>query len=390
MNAKDQNEIVKFLVNDENMQRAIIKGIKTSVIEVKEALVTPLMVNLFVFIYKEEQIIPQYVKDFYERLFDLVLRKHDNTKIDFEREVKSKLTSKQLHEAFRLLCCFCLKNEKITFDEFLFRKIIDKTIIKLELTCSIDELLSDIVSVLCFIVKEGHQYTFIHKSIAEYYAAEYIAYYGSPEKLYEDVDENYIKYRNVCRFLKYIDEYDYYIYFLKNKYISVLEVFNSKKFINNVYISFANNSAELMILFESNMHSYLTNDFREYIRDAFFEDLNNIKISSNINGVSLTIGRIYSDSDEEENLEKSNGFKLIHQDENYEYSRGVQEFKNENELLDSLRERGFTKISKLNMSNKYPNLNRQMNKYIKYLNDQVVEINKFIERNQINDDYALD
>lgn len=159
LNFQDQNQIVKNLVHDEQMQLAIIKGIKTSAIEVKKALITPLMVNLFVFVYKADQLLPQTVKDFYERLFDLVLRKHDSTKIDFEREMKSKLTHKQLQEVFRLICYICLKNEKVSFDEYIFRSIIKKSIDKSKIDSSVDHVLLDIVSVICFIVKEGAQYT---------------------------------------------------------------------------------------------------------------------------------------------------------------------------------------------------------------------------------------
>lgn len=389
LNFQDQNQIVKNLVHDEQMQLAIIKGIKTSAIEVKKALITPLMVNLFVFVYKADQLLPQTVKDFYERLFDLVLRKHDSTKIDFEREMKSKLTHKQLQEVFRLICYICLKNEKVSFDEYIFRSIIKKSIDKSKIDSSVDHVLLDIVSVICFIVKEGAQYTFIHKSIMEYYAAEYIAYYGEPKLIYSDINQNYIKYRNVCKFLNYIDEYDFYVNFLKDKYSENIDLFKEKKFIDNVYIKIDNNNVELLIVFNADLHSYITYELRLYLYEAFLEDLNNLKFFNRVSvgDVQISVGRLYGSDDNLSGEKKT--LQFIDEIENFNYSRSTEEFSNYDDVLKHLQAEGFKKISLLNMNSKYPNLTKKMHNYVTYTSNKIDEINNCIDRNRIDDDYML-
>lgn len=155
LDSNSQRNIVKALVKDEKIENAIMNGIKKSTVEVRHALITPLMINLFVFIYKQEQILPESSKDFYERLFDLVLRKHDNTKIDFNRERASKLDNNMLLKTFQLISYMCCKKQVFAFDDNIFRRIVSKAIDINGLDCSVDDLIFDLTSVLCFIVKEG-------------------------------------------------------------------------------------------------------------------------------------------------------------------------------------------------------------------------------------------
>ncbi len=175
-----QKNIVNALLKDKKMQVAVISGIESSNIEVKDALITPLMVNLFVFIYKHEKIIPEHVKDFYDRLFDLVLRKHDNTKIDFKRDRATKLDNKSLRKILQLISYMCCKQQVFAFDESVFRRLVERAIQINKLECSVDDLIYDLTGVLCFIVREGYLFAFIHKSIPEYFAAEFIRDKGEP------------------------------------------------------------------------------------------------------------------------------------------------------------------------------------------------------------------
>lgn len=169
-----QKNIVNALLKDKKMQVSVISGIESSNIEVKDALITPLMVNLFVFIYKHEKIIPEHVKDFYDRLFDLVLRKHDNTKIDFKRDRATKLDNKSLRKILQLISYMCCKQQVFAFDESVFRRLVERAIHINKLECTVDDLIYDLTGVLCFIVREGYLFAFIHKSIPEYFAAEFI------------------------------------------------------------------------------------------------------------------------------------------------------------------------------------------------------------------------
>lgn len=257
-----QKNIVNALLKDKKMQVAVISGIESSNIEVKDALITPLMVNLFVFIYKHEKIIPEHVKDFYDRLFDLVLRKHDNTKIDFKRDRATKLDNKSLRKILQLISYMCCKQQVFAFDESVFRRLVERAIQINKLECSVDDLIYDLTGVLCFIVREGYLFAFIHKSIPEYFAAEFIRDKGEPEKLYHEIYIKYDQYEKVAEFLRVIDEYNYNHFLLNRIYEESLSSIRSKDFLDCTYVSFVKEVPELRIIFKDYVHDYFSNYLR--------------------------------------------------------------------------------------------------------------------------------
>lgn len=282
-----QKNIVNALLKDKKMQVAVISGIESSNIEVKDALITPLMVNLFVFIYKHEKIIPEHVKDFYDRLFDLVLRKHDNTKIDFKRDRATKLDNKSLRKILQLISYMCCKQQVFAFDESVFRRLVERAIQINKLECSVDDLIYDLTGVLCFIVREGYLFAFIHKSIPEYFAAEFIRDKGEPEKLYHEIYIKYDQYEKVAEFLRVIDEYNYNHFLLNRIYEESLSSIRSKDFLDCTYVSFVKEVPELRIIFKDYVHDYFSNYLRNNTSRHLIVDIK--KNYSNIKRFSVSV-----------------------------------------------------------------------------------------------------
>lgn len=387
LNLQDQIDIIDKLIENDKKRIAIINGIKSSVIEVKNSLVTPLMVNLFVFIYTEEQLIPKNVKDFYERLFDLVLKRHDNTKIDFNRRINCGLNQQEFHELFRLFCFICIKNNKISFDYYDFEKIVNKCIEKLKLEIKIDSIIEDIVSVLCFVVKEGAIYTFIHKSIAEYYAAEYIAHHGNPEGFYEEIDKNYIDYKNICSFLEYIDTFDFYNYFLQEKCNEACLILN-KDILNNIYINFEEQKVTLLLVVQGDLNTYFSNDLRSKLRSPFYNDLEELGVLTKMRTVSISILRLLDGSFEDFPSEGGDSRKR-YEEEGYSYFRQSINYCSEDDPLKDFKEKGYNKISLHNLNNKYSNIYKELNGYISELHLFKKRIDNYIVINTTKDEYLL-
>lgn len=67
-----QINIIKKLVSDDFLQKNLINTLSSSSKDIIGVLVTPLMVNFYVYLYKTEQIIGDELKLFYDKLFDLV------------------------------------------------------------------------------------------------------------------------------------------------------------------------------------------------------------------------------------------------------------------------------------------------------------------------------
>lgn len=342
-----QKNIVNALLKDKKMQVAVISGIESSNIEVKDALITPLMVNLFVFIYKHEKIIPEHVKDFYDRLFDLVLRKHDNTKIDFKRDRATKLDNKSLRKILQLISYMCCKQQVFAFDESVFRRLVERAIQINKLECSVDDLIYDLTGVLCFIVREGYLFAFIHKSIPEYFAAEFIRDKGEPEKLYHEIYIKYDQYEKVAEFLRVIDEYNYNHFLLNRIYEESLSSIRSKDFLDCTYVSFVKEVPELRIIFKDYVHDYFSNYLRNNTSRHLIVDIK--KNYSNIKRFSVSV--ISKAKNEEYEIAEQEGvFK------DYFSSVSDNNIKGRidgNALEKHLQEFSFKKIRSANMAGKF-------------------------------------
>lgn len=271
-----QVNIINALIFQNKVRKVLVDGIRETNISIRESLVTPLMVNLYVFIYKHEKIIPEHPSDFYDRLFDLVLRKHDNTKIDFKRERATKLDNNNLKKVVQLISYMCCKQNVFAFDEGVFRRLVGRAVEINGLSCSVDDLIYDLTSVLCFIVREGYLFAFIHKSIPEYFAAEFIRDKGDfDDKLYNEIYNNYSEYENVCNFLKIIDEYNFNKLFLVKVFDESIKTIESKIFLDRTYFSFSSDVPNLKVIVDDEFHEYFNNYLRANIGESLFLDIKN-------------------------------------------------------------------------------------------------------------------
>ncbi|OTG75767.1 hypothetical protein B9T26_04540 [Acinetobacter sp. ANC 4169] len=379
-----QKNIIMALIKSDKMQKAVIDGIEKSNIAVKEALITPLMVNLFVFIYKQEQIVPEHVKDFYDRLFDLVLRKHDNTKVDFKRERATKLDNLALKKVLQLISFMCCKQQVFAFDEHIFRRLVDKAITINDLKCNVDQLIFDLTSVLCFIVKEGYLYAFIHKSIPEYFAAEFIRDHGDAKDLYEDIYNNYSKYEKVCIFLNLIDEYNYNLKFLKRVFLKDIDNIKSKKFIDRSYILIDPSISQLKIVFDENIHEYFKCELLNRLSRITETDI--VKNFKYVDGLQITISN--------RRLADSTGQVVVEQNGVYtDYFDSVSDntvlsSTNSKDLEKELRDKGYRKINAINLKNKFYNTLIFLNSFVNEVEQRQLKIEKIINRYEI-DDYSF-
>lgn len=383
LNIKAQKNIINALIKDEKMQQAVIEGISNSKVEVRDALITPLMVNLFVFIYKHEKIIPEHVKDFYDRLFDLVLRKHDNTKIDFKRERATGLSNDHLRKILQLISFMCCKQEVFAFDESVLRRLVDKAININNLNCSTEDLIYDLTGVLCFIVKEGYLYAFIHKSIPEYFAAEYISDSGSSVFLYKEIYDKYDKFEKVANFLKVIDEFNYNNNLLKKIFDESLDVIKTKNFITTTYFSFNTEVPNLRIIFMDYVHDYFSNYLRSNTSDYLIKD-----IQKNYPSIRRFSVSVISKSKKDEEYEAVNQDGVYNDYYSSFSDTCVKEKIHEDSIKEELEKYSFKKVQSVTMANKFSNTLRFLNGYVAELEKQNEKIKNIIRVHAV-DDYSF-
>lgn len=193
---------------------AIVEAIRSNTGGLSNLITTPLMLTLVAIVYESEKEIPPTLPDFFERLFQIVLTKHDRLKDGFNRKRNSGLSDRKLQELFEAFCFMTIQNgygRSLSGEQFtkVFREAIDYSE---DCRCDQDKFQDDIVKGACLMLEEGvDTITFLHKSLMEYYAAAFIRHSTDEvaEMFYKAAGENQRAWREVVRFLSSIDSYRY-------------------------------------------------------------------------------------------------------------------------------------------------------------------------------------
>lgn len=159
---------------DENDDiNSMIDSIRSPSNNLEELLVTPLMVALLLLHHRLTGEFPETEQAFYGDLFDVLLRRHDQTK-GYKRERYSNASEIELGELFGYLA-FCFRKEgalEVSRDSLVkradnAREFHDR---QFDAAGAID----DIIHGTNLILEEGAVCRFAHKSVQEFYAARFL------------------------------------------------------------------------------------------------------------------------------------------------------------------------------------------------------------------------
>ena len=168
----DKNKILSLLKSNKNVQKSLR---------------TPLLTILFVKIYPDMEIIPQHAKDFYDQIFNLLYSSHDKSKQGNQiyRSLNKRYKHSDTKFTFSLLSFISFLNNRNSFnldiaEEYIssgintFKNKIPKEIIGLDSNLFLRELI-ECTSLLIYDGLDNGKdlYSFLHKTIQEYYAAHF-------------------------------------------------------------------------------------------------------------------------------------------------------------------------------------------------------------------------
>lgn len=228
----EQSLLIDKLVEESESNKLLKQAIKDSNTEIQDLLKTPLMVTLFVMNYRGSLEIPTNQHEFYKNLFTILISRHDKTKPGFKREANSGLNELELQEVFEEFCFITFSIDVLVFDDSKAIEVIKDCLENQNLSDSPRLVLRDLSKNLCLILKDGLEYTFIHKSIQEFYYASFV--YNQPEmkiEFYKDCDNDFIvDKRNILNFLESMDTYYFYKYYsipVFSEFIRIFDINNS-------------------------------------------------------------------------------------------------------------------------------------------------------------------
>lgn len=200
----------------------LIKKIKESTfLEINDFLTNPLLISLLFTAFEYKQKIPLKKHLFYRQVFDAYFDVHDITKGDsFTHDKYTGLGIDDFERIIRCLGFLCFKRQKIEFSKDELLNLFDECKdFCLGINFKSSDLLKDITTVVPIFTIDGIYYRWSHKSLQEYFAAQFIyrdsgnkrekillAIYNSPnfEKFINIIDLYYdIDYKTFKRTIEY-------------------------------------------------------------------------------------------------------------------------------------------------------------------------------------------
>ncbi|WP_201580531.1 hypothetical protein [Psychrobacter sp. Pi2-52] len=195
--------------------------------------------------------------------------RHDKTKPGYKREFNSNLGETKLQEIFEYFCFKSFKKDELILSYPRAIELIDVCIKSKNIKAEAENVLQDFSKVVCLLPVDGLNYTFVHKSIQEYFCASFIIKKSESfkKRFYGDYLNNFMVFSNmktVIDFLKDGDRYSYNNFYyipLLEEYIRVFDINEySNKVVENILMKIhGDNKISIKLLAENNIRVLIVN-----------------------------------------------------------------------------------------------------------------------------------
>ncbi|ROR70442.1 hypothetical protein EDB59_1096 [Vibrio crassostreae] len=309
------------------------KNISSMKAELRKLLQTPLILTLFIMVYRRRVMVPETTAKFYRMLFNTLVSEHDGMKLGFVRPTISGLSAEQIHTVLEYLS-FIYVNKVIDEEDVDFKVIVNGALSISQIkNGSANEVLEDLTKNTCLIQLDDHEHKFIHESIPFYFAASCVLNNTDDDEsksFYEGRYNTLDDWRHVLDFLKNIDKKNFNRFFL----IKQLESFFIRKelpekfiFSNKSALNFAKNF-KIYFLYSVNGKSSFYTDINylpvnDWVSYNYFTDVKSIKNRVNLNYVisifsnyfeELSANEFFNKIDKLNKPIKSSNFYIIQED----------------------------------------------------------------------------
>ncbi len=183
----------------------------------KTFLSNPLLLSMFILTYQSYSEIPQKRSDFYKQVFDTLYSVHDSvSKLSFVREKQSGLSKEGFEDLLKLFSFISYFEEKFLYQpEYLESKLTFIKEKKKTLSFDNQKVIEDLQVAIGILNKEGIDYTFPHRSLQEFFAANYISSLSDANKkniyakIKSSIDKRWMYQIDNHHFLSLLAEQDY-------------------------------------------------------------------------------------------------------------------------------------------------------------------------------------
>ncbi|MFK4440698.1 hypothetical protein ABH944_000914 [Caballeronia udeis] len=210
LSESDLKPFYKKVTRDEDLTSRLLAAIKASPMQIRELVRTPLLATLLAISYKAAHKIPLDFAEFYDELFQILLVRHDGSKLGWRRQRKTKLNDREIQITFEAFCFATRRRQTTALDKDLSYQLANESLADASLQADPAQFIEDIKKVTCLLVDEGKKTHFVHASVQEFFAARYVKTRTEPvaQKFYSQLlAGKWANWKQELLFLFQIDEH---------------------------------------------------------------------------------------------------------------------------------------------------------------------------------------
>ena len=175
----DAKELVEKADFSEDSKNLFLKRVlNTEVYEQhKSFLSNPLLTSMMLLTFSYNFDIPDKVHLFYQQAFNALYQRHDSYKPGgYQREFHCQLSEDDFKKVISYFCLITYSDQKIKFsrDEVLI--YLSRSIKMANTKAEPEKFLADLVNSVCFLIEEGLEFIFPHRSFQEYFCSFCLSY----------------------------------------------------------------------------------------------------------------------------------------------------------------------------------------------------------------------
>lgn len=207
----------KKITKDSEFTERLIGAIAASPLKIKELVTTPLLATLLAISYRAAHRIPLDFSEFYEELFQILMVRHDASKLGWRRQRKTKLNDREIQQVFEAFCFVSRKKKAVSFDRDVAYELARDSITECLVQADPQYFIEDIKKITCLMLDDGKKISFVHLSVQEFFASRYVKTRPEPvaAKFYKQLaDGKWGDWTEEITFLSQIDSHRATKYFL--------------------------------------------------------------------------------------------------------------------------------------------------------------------------------
>ncbi len=170
----DLSFFYRKITKDAEFSDRLVRAIGASATQIQSLITTPLLATLLAISYRAAHKIPIEFSDFYEELFQILLVRHDASKLGWRRRRSSGLNDRQIQQVFEAFCFAAKRRRQSSLEVEVARTIAKESADNYGLSVDVDLFLQDIEKITCLIIREGKKIEFVHASVPQFFASMYV------------------------------------------------------------------------------------------------------------------------------------------------------------------------------------------------------------------------